>query len=97
MPYLDSPNYELPFASGSDTSRDSAVKAQKFVGRQGIEVLAWVVQRGAFGGTQKEAARELEIERASVCARVNALEKVGKLRKTTERREGCVVYVRAGL
>lgn len=93
MPYADPANYELPFQSGSDTSRDAAVKAQKFVGRQGIEVLAWFVERGARGGTQREASQQLMIARASMAARVHALEKVGNLVKTAERRDGCAVYV----
>ena len=92
MAYIYPANYELPFQSGSDTSRSAAVRAQRFVGKQGIEVLAWFVERGEFGGTQKECARALDMERASVCARVNALEKVGNVRKTTERRAGCFVY-----
>jgi len=92
MPYADPANYELPFQSGSDTSRDAATKAQRFVCRQGIEVLAWFQQRGAFGGTQKECHAATGLERSSICARVNALEKVGNLVKTSERREGCAVY-----
>lgn len=92
MPYADPANFELPFQSGSDTSHDAAVKAQKFVGKQGIDVLAWFLERGEFGGTQKECHDRTGIERSSICARVNALEKVGNLVKTNERRDGCAVY-----
>jgi hypothetical protein len=93
MPYADPPNYELPFQSGSDTSRDAALKARDFIGKQGRDVLAWFTVRALNGGTQMEASAALGIARASICARVHALEKVGKLRKTDERRQGCAVYV----
>jgi hypothetical protein len=93
MPYLASDRHELPYASESDTSRDAAVKAQRFVAKQGIEVLGWFMQCGERGGTQKECHMETGIERSSICARVNALEKVGNLVKTEERRGGCAVYL----
>lgn len=89
MPYTQA---GLPYAPQSDTSRDAATRAQKFVGKQGIEVLAWFQGRGGHGGTQKEASQALDIDRASICARVNALEKVGNLVKTSQRRDGCAVY-----
>ena len=93
MPYLDV-NYALPFQSGSDTSRDAALRAKQFVGRQGLAVLAWFEARVLHGGTQKECAAALGIARASVCARVRALEQCGQLMKWSiaTRREGCVVY-----
>ena len=46
MSYLDSSNYELPYASKRETSREAAEQARKFVGRQGLTVLAWFVSRG---------------------------------------------------
>ena len=92
MPYTNT-NPSLPYASGSDTSRDAAIRATKFVGEQGMEVLAWFRQRGAYGGTQKEACAALGIERPSMCARCNALEESKALIKSkTERRGGCAVY-----
>ena len=93
MPYLDSPNYELPYAPESDTSHDAAVAARKFIGRQGLTVLAWFTSRGAYGGTQREASEVLGIGRQSICARCHALEQTGqivKLAGTTRQR--CVVY-----
>jgi hypothetical protein len=95
MPYLDVLTQALPFQSGSDTSRDAAIRAQRFVSKQGMDVLAWFRSRGAYGGTQKEACAALpSISRASMCARVNALEKTGSLIKSvSERREGCAVYL----
>ena len=94
MPYLEPANYALPFQSGSDTSRDAALRAKQFVGRQGLAVLAWFESRGSHGGTQKECAAALGIARASVCARVRALEQCGQLMKCSiaTRREGCMVY-----
>lgn len=92
MPYLDSVNRELPFASESDTSRQAAIHARDFVGKQGVQVLLWVEARGAYGATQKEISDGLQLGRPSVCARVNALEQQGKLVKTSARRQGCVVY-----
>lgn len=92
MPYLDPVNRALPFQSGSDTSRDAAVRAAKFIGQQGLDVLAWFEARGPQGGTQKECAAALDIGRPSICARVRALEEAGRVRKTEARRGGCAVY-----
>lgn len=93
MPYVDSPNHELPFQSGSGTSRDAALKAARFIGEQGMHVLAWFTARREVGGTQKECAMALGIGRPSTCARVHALEQQGRLSKTAARRHGCAVYV----
>lgn len=91
MPYLDA-NYELPFQSGSSTSRDAALQAVRFVGPQGLDVYEWIQRCGAYGATQKEISAALRIGRASVCARVHALEKQGRVVKTETRRDGCAVY-----
>lgn len=93
MPYALPAQGALPYAANSDTSRDAALKARDFVGAQGRKVLGWFEGRGTFGGTQREASAALHIERASIAARVNALEKQGQLRKTAERRDACAVYV----
>lgn len=91
MPYA-SLTRDLPFAAGSETSRDAALEAAQFVGRQGLAVLAWFQGCGVQGGTQKEASAALNIGRPSICARVRALEQQGQLWKTTDRRRGCAVY-----
>lgn len=92
MPFLHPASYELPFDSASDTSRDAAVRAERFVCAQGLEVLHWMQDQGAHGATQKEASDALRIGRPSICARFHALEKRGALVKTTQRRDGCAVY-----
>lgn len=92
MPYADPINRELPFQSQSETSHDAAVQARDFVGKQGVQVWCWFESRGAYGGTQREAAEALGIGRPSIAARVNALEQQGRLRKTAQRRAGCSVY-----
>ena len=92
MPYLKSASYELPFASGSDTSRDAAIRAERFVGAQGRAVYDWWLLQGEHGATQREASAAMGIERASICARVNELEKQERLTRTLDRRAGCVVY-----
>lgn len=94
MSYLQPANYEQPFQSGSDTSRDAAKRAEKFIGQQGADVLRWFIERGARGGTQREASEALGISRASMCARVHAIEACGWVIKsvTGERRQGCKVY-----
>jgi len=91
--YLDSANYELPYQSRSDTSKDAAQAAAKFVGRQGEAVYGWFVLRGLTGGTQRECREALGIGRPSVAARVHALECCGRLVKTAARRDGCAVYL----
>ena len=68
MPYLQPASYELPFQSQSDTSREAAKRAEAFVGPQGADVLRWFLERGARGGTQREASEALGISRASMCA-----------------------------
>lgn len=82
----------LPFQSSSDTSREAAIRAEKFVGQQGELVFRLIAQVGPHGVTQKEAAAVLELGRPSVCARFNALEASGRIQKTTARRGGCAVY-----
>lgn len=91
MPYIDYP--ALPYAPQSDTSRDAAVRAHRYVGPQGIKVMRWFIERGARGGTQREASEALGISRAAMCARVRALEQSGAIFKSViERRGGCSVY-----
>lgn len=92
MGYLDPVSYELPFASGSDTSEEAATAAGRFVGRQGQQVLAWLRTRGAYGATQTEACQALPLSRPSACARFHALEQQGSIKKTAVRRGGCGVY-----
>lgn len=87
MPYTTD---GLPFQSSSDTSRDAALAAQKFVGQQGQTVLAWF--QSVEDGTQRECSTALNISRASMAARVNALETLGQLRRTDRRRDACACY-----
>jgi hypothetical protein len=91
MSYVLPATYDLPFASGSDTSEAAARRAAKFVGKQGAAVLAWIASC-PHGSTQPEAAAALGIGRPSACARFHALEQRGEIVKTDERRSGCVVY-----
>jgi hypothetical protein len=95
MAYADPTNYALPFQSDSVTSRDASLKARKFIGQQGDRVLGWFEGQGVEGGTQKDVSLALGVSRASVCARVNALEQVGDLVKTDLRRDGCSLYIGA--
>jgi biotin operon repressor len=93
MAYLHPASYELPFQSGSATSRDAAKRAERYVCQQGADVLRWFLERGARGGTQRECSEALGIGRPSICARVRALEQCGWLIKSvSERRTGCAVY-----
>lgn len=85
-------DFETPYARGSETSRDAAIRAQSFVGEQGATVYAWILEQGLHGATQKEAERALGIGRPSLCARFRALEQTSAILKTGERRGGCVVY-----
>jgi hypothetical protein len=66
--------------------------AESFAGKQAATVLGWFAIRGAQGGTQRECSEQCGYARASVAARVNALERAGLLVKTSERREHCAVY-----
>lgn len=82
----------VPYAPGSATSKAAAEKARGFIGEQGERVAAWFEAQGVHGATQKQASEALHIGRASMCARVNALERDGRLVKTARRFEGCAVY-----
>jgi len=90
MPYTS--QMGLPWAPQSDTSHEAAIAAEAFAATQEARVLAFVTARGAYGSTMKEAEMEMPIQRSSACGRFFALVAAGKLRKTTERREGCAVY-----
>jgi DNA-binding MarR family transcriptional regulator len=91
MPYLTSAP-SLPFSEPT-TSRDAAIRAQSFAGKQAATVLGWFAIRGAHGGTQRECSEQCGYARASVAARVNALEKAGLIVKSvSERRDKCAVY-----
>lgn len=92
MPYADSANGELPFQTGSDTSHDAAVAAKAFNGRQQTQYREWLALKGEDGGTDKEAAKELEMERSSICARRGELKKAGRVIDTERRRSGCAVW-----
>jgi hypothetical protein len=91
MPYTAT-TPSLPFQSSSETSRDAAIRMVPCAGRQSATVLGWFSLRGALGGTQRECSEQCGYARASVAARVNALERAGLLVKTSERREHCAVY-----
>lgn len=82
----------VPYQRSSQTSRDAAKRAQSFVGQQGERVALWYAELGRTGATQKQASEALRISRASICARVNALERAGRLVKTARRIDGCAVY-----
>lgn len=79
-----------PYAGGSETSYEAALRARQFVSEQGLRVFQWLKRRGT--GTQREAERELHIARPSLCARFKALEDVGAIRKTSVKRDGCTAY-----
>ncbi len=83
----------VPYAPGSDTSYEAALRASAFVCQQGLRVYRWVRAQGPHGATQKEAETALGITRQSLCARFKALEDVDAVQKTARRRGGCGVYV----
>jgi hypothetical protein len=81
-----------PFAAGSQTSFEAALRASSFVSKQGLEVYRWLRDRGSYGGTMAEAEAALSIKRQSLCARFRALEQTGAIRKAEKKRSGCGVY-----
>jgi hypothetical protein len=92
MPYLDV-HQQIPFASGSESSRETAVAMRDFIGPQGERVYARIAAYPLNGQTQKEIASALDLGRASVCARVRALEQAGRIVKIPDlRRGGCCCY-----
>lgn len=89
------PRLSTPYQASSPTSRAAAVKAQAFVGQQGETVLAAIQKTGERGLTQKEAKAVTGIDRPSLAARFNALERCRLIVKTDRKREGCAVYLMA--
>jgi hypothetical protein len=85
-----------PYAGGSETSYEAALRAKAFVSEQGLRVFQWLKGKGSRGGTQREAERELHISRPSLCARFKALTDAGAIRATVAKREHCAVYVTTG-
>lgn len=85
-----------PYAAGSETSREAALRASAFVSEQGVRVYRWICEQGLRGGTQKEAEAALGIARPSLCARFKGLEDAEAIRKTRQKRAGCVAYVSCG-
>lgn len=86
------PSPRVPYARDSETSKAAAERAKSFVGEQGERVYRWFVQQGVEGGTQKQVSAALGIGRPSIAARVNALEREGRLIKTARRVDGCATY-----
>lgn len=91
MPYLNPAEQTLPFQAESETSRDAAVANRETAEIQRERVYREIAQ-WMGGRTQKELARVLGMERASVAPRCHELERAGRIRKTDERRESCHVY-----
>jgi DNA-binding MarR family transcriptional regulator len=85
---------DTPYQPSSDTSRDAADRAKAFAGTQASAVYQCVKRHsaGGYGATQREIAIAISLQRSSVAARCNALEKAGLIRKTGARRDGCAVY-----
>jgi predicted XRE-type DNA-binding protein len=94
LPLFDqpAPAVTVPYQRSSATSKEAARRARAFIGQQGETVAHWFQARGLSGATQKQCSAALGISRASVCARVNALERAGRLVKTARRIDGCAVY-----
>lgn len=91
MPYTGRDH--TPFAVNSETSFEAAIRAQKFVSQQGMEVYAWLKAQGTHGGTRKELEAATGIKTQSLCARLKALQDAGAIQATDQRRSGCQVYV----
>lgn len=93
LPFDTPPQHDtVPYQRKSATSKAAAIKAKSFIGEQGKRVLSWFQQQGVSGATQRQASEALGISRASMCARVNALESAGQLVKTARRQDGCQIY-----
>jgi len=72
VPYLDSANQQLPFASGCDTSRSGAEAAKKHAQTQ-RQVLTDVYRRYLGGVTDAEMADYTGLPVSTICARRNEL------------------------
>jgi hypothetical protein len=92
MPYADTAQARLPYASGSETSRDAAIRALAFAETQEARYFRWLSQRDQ-GGTDAEAEREIPMKRQSVCARRNELVNRGLVINTGLRRGHCAVWM----
>ena len=91
MPYLEPASYELPFAAGSETSRDAAVAIRETASTQRERYFRWLAGR-VHGSTDAEAEASIPMRRSSICARRNELMKAGRILKTDWRRGGGTVF-----
>lgn len=91
MPYTPD---GTPWAKNSPTSYEAALAADKFISRQGLAVYRWLVSRGRFGGTHKEAVLGVPgLSRQSACGRFKALEDAKAIWcNKSRRRMRCAVY-----
>ena len=90
MPWLD-PTPLLPY-SDQETSRDAAVKAQRFGAMQRARYLSWMTSKGVSGATDAEAEIGIPMRRSSICARRAECVHDGTVVPTERRRGGCRVW-----
>ncbi|MBS0188916.1 MAG: MarR family transcriptional regulator [Planctomycetes bacterium] len=87
--------------NGTSTSKAAAKAARPRVNTDAIRIAYFIDAMGAHGATQPEISFALGIERATVAARCNGLERNGRIVKSHKERSSpsgrpCAVYVRAG-
>lgn len=81
------PARDPPAAKGSPTSRAAARSMKRVAPQQRGVVLEWVRQQGRFGTTCDEIEAQFVMRHQSAAARLWELERMGKVRKTAQRRE----------
>lgn len=89
---------ELPFVSGSETSRDAARSMRIAAKQQEQRVLIAIYNRGSVGGTSDELEVQLQLTHQSASARVSELKKTGRIidggtRRKTRSGRYAVVYI----
>lgn len=76
----------LPFARGSDTSRDAAEDAGTHAAQDRGRILAFIGQRGTLGATADEILAALRFAHQTAASRVSDLKREGLIVDTGQRR-----------
>ena len=81
--------------SGSDTSRDRAVSADRSgaTARRQSDTLAFLRRMGAIGATWKEIAAEFDWHHGQASGVLSVLHKEDRIKRLSETRLRCKVYV----
>lgn len=86
---------DLSRGAEAPTSKEAYKRLKPHLADQQAQVLAWLREKGAEGGTSKEWARHVGKPLNSVSGRFSELHEQGLIRKSGRRREESMVWIAA--